>query len=113
MSITFEITNNGVCTSYQSDSRFEANLKINRAFVDLSENYITIDNANDDMPKILRVFDEVSQEINSHNDMAWAHIRQPENRNSDICIEIHGTENAINMINHGLGQNDVTTILWV
>lgn len=116
MSITFEITNSGVFTTHHDDKQFECAMQINGTYCDMSA-YITIDNANEAMPQLLQIFDEVSQEI-AHNgqsayvDMAWAHIKEPTAQNPNIAFEIRGTENAITMIQHGLAQNDIDYIYW-
>lgn len=113
MPVTFEITQNGVYATYNTNEEFKCGRRINGAFVIVCNKEIKVE-VTECFPQVMQIFNEVSQEICNSQDpysqMAWAHIVEPIDRNSDPVLEIYGTENAISMIQHGLDQNEIMTI---
>ena len=108
MSLMLEVSQYGVHTAIREneDKNRQVMTIAGNGFITLCGPTLLI-NLQDDFPAVMRILDEIVDEIQQTNEMLYVLIRDI---NGFATAEVSGTQNAIDMFQHGLAQNEVYPI---
>lgn len=104
MTMLLEVTQYGVNTTIRkNESEARQIMATGNMFVSLSDTAFFV-NVEDEMPNFIRILDEISGEIQYTEEMLYVIFVEVNNR---ATAEVHGTQTAIQMFEHGLGQCEI------